>query len=226
MSKIPTFISFYTTDDYYRRHADRLTLQLKKLNSESKIKFEHDFRVYDKKPGETWSKVTFAKPSFIRECMEKYEELVWIDIDSSLVRLPTEKEDFIIDSPYDLAAVSRSDGVALDYVWYARRTPATLSFFERAAKNISDNYETNKDINVREGGDHYAVLEALEKYKAENPGRFYLIGDKTFGATTGWVTYGISGNETRYKTRPQAPRVTPRPNRNIVINRKYRPFGK
>lgn len=224
MPKTPTFISFYTTDDYYRSYADRLTFQFKRLNADSKIKFEYDFRVYNKKPGDTWSKVTFAKPSFIRECMDKYEELVWVDIDSTLVRLPTAKEDFIIDSPYDLAAVSRSDGVALDYLWYVRRTPATIKFFEQAAGNIANNYAKHQDIKVREGGDHYAVLEALEQYKRDNPDKFYLIGDKTFGSTTGWITYGISGNETRFRTKAPPPKIPPRPSRNIVINRKYRPF--
>lgn len=211
MTNCPTLVSFYTLDEYYGFHANNLMTKIKQLNDRSAIKFTYDFKIYSRKPGDTWSKITFAKPVYIREWLDKYEHIIWIDIDSKLNRLPTMPSDYMIDSPYDLAAIDRGDGVALDYLWYVRRTPATLKFFEDIASKIKKEYEDNLDVSVREGGDHDAVLKVLAEYKVNNPERFGLLGDGSFGLSNGWVTYGISGNERGPKIINRNPRRIPRP---------------
>lgn len=219
----PIFVSFYTQDQYYSSFAKKLMNKIDELNSKSEIKFNYDFKVYDKKPTDTWSSITFKKPEYIRKWLDQYESIIWIDIDSTMHRLPSLSTDKVINCPYDLAAIDRgNDGTVYDYLWFVRSTPVTKKFFEDVTERIKKYYMNNSDHHIKEGGDHDAVLKTLNEYKIKYPNLYGSIGVGNFGFSTGWTTFGISGNEPGGKKRTvnrvqNSNRLTAKPNRNLFV---------
>lgn len=203
MANTPTIVSFYTDDEYYSLFAKRMANRIEALNLTSSVKFAHEIVMHVKAPGETWSQTCFKKPEYIRSWLDKYESIIWIDIDSTLHRLPTKPTDKILNPSNELAAVTRPDRVTVyDYLWYIKSTDTTKAMFDDIIKEIKMNYIKNDNDIVREGGDHDAVLKVLQRYKEKNPKLMGFIGEHEFGSRTGWATFGISGNEPSQGKKP------------------------
>lgn len=220
MDNTPVFVSFYTQDEYYSSFAKKMMNKIDELNKDSRIKFRYDFQLYDKKPTDTWSSITFKKPEYIRKWLDQYESIIWIDIDSTIHRLPILTTDKVMDCPYDLAAVDRgNDGTVYDYLWLVKSTDVTKRFFEDITTRIKNHYINNSNNFIKEGGDHDAVLKTLNEYKIKHPNLYGSIGFKDFGRSTGWATFGISGNEPKQRKNHNIMPQMPRPANNFIINR-------
>ena len=91
--------SFYTADDYYRKHGARLRSNLEELG------IEYDLREIVKAPGEDWAAICRKKVGFIAEVCESNpgKKVFWIDVDCELFSLP----DFILNSTADLIGFQR-----------------------------------------------------------------------------------------------------------------------
>ena len=91
--------SFYTNDDYYRAHANRLRKNLESLG------VEIDLREIIKNPGEDWASICRKKVGFIAEvCAANPDKKVfWIDVDCELYSIP----DFILNSTADIVGFQR-----------------------------------------------------------------------------------------------------------------------
>ena len=91
--------SFYTGDDYYKSHADRLKTNLESLG------IPYELREIAKKPGDDWADICRKKVGFIAEvCAANPEKKVfWIDVDCEIFSLP----DFILNSTADIIGFQR-----------------------------------------------------------------------------------------------------------------------
>ena len=91
--------SFYTGDDYYKSHADRLKANLESLG------IPYELREIAKKPGDDWADICRKKVGFIAEvCAANPEKKVfWIDVDCEIFSLP----DFILNSTADIIGFQR-----------------------------------------------------------------------------------------------------------------------
>ena len=91
--------SFYTNDDYYRAHANRLRENLETLG------VDIDLREIVKNPGEDWASICRKKVGFIAEvCAANPDKKVfWIDVDCELFSIP----DFIFHSTADIIGFQR-----------------------------------------------------------------------------------------------------------------------
>lgn len=105
--------SFYTADDYYRDHADRLRKNL------SDIGVRGELEEIVKQPGEDWADICRKKIAFLgRVCAENPDKKVfWIDVDCQLLALP----DYVVGSTADLLGFQRGFG-APSTIGYANRT--------------------------------------------------------------------------------------------------------
>lgn len=203
MDNTPVFVSFYTQDEYYSSFAKKMMNRIDELNKDSRVKFRYDFQLYDKKPTDTWSSITFKKPEYIREWLDKHSSIIWIDIDSTIHRLPTLQTDQVLDCPYDLASIERENKDHIyNYLWVIKSTDITKKFFEDAITRIKKNYSNSSNYFAKEGGDHEALLYTLIEYKEKYPNLYGSIGHGTFGRLTGWATFGISGNEPKQNRPP------------------------
>lgn len=105
--------SFYTADEYYGRHADRLRSTLDRLG------IEHVIGPIEKQPGQDWADICRQKVPFIAKVCEDHPEarVFWIDVDCSLLSLPEQ----IGSSTADLIGFQRGFGSPLT-IGYDRRT--------------------------------------------------------------------------------------------------------
>src|SRR5690348_11269456 len=105
--------SFYTADDYYRSHAERLVRNL------DAIGVGHELDEIVKAPGEDWADICRKKIAFInRVCEENPDKIVfWIDVDCSLLDLP----EYVANSTADLIGFQRGFSTPAS-IGYANRT--------------------------------------------------------------------------------------------------------
>lgn len=85
--------SFYTDDDYYRQHAENLRRRLGELG------LAHELAEVAKAPGQDWADLCRQKIPFLAEVCERYptSRVFWIDVDCSLLSLPTPVAGFTAD---------------------------------------------------------------------------------------------------------------------------------
>jgi hypothetical protein len=105
--------SFYTPDDYYRTHADRLRRTLERLG------VEHLVTEVVKQPGQDWADICRKKIGILADACERYPEarVFWIDVDCSLLSLP----EYLTRSTADLAGFQRGFAPPLR-IGYGQRT--------------------------------------------------------------------------------------------------------
>jgi len=91
--------SFYTADDYYRSHGERLKANLEALG------IPYELREIAKQPGEDWADICRKKVAFIAEvCVANPDKKVfWTDVDCEIFAIP----DFILNSTADIIGFQR-----------------------------------------------------------------------------------------------------------------------
>ena len=94
-------VSFYTPDDYYKQKADQLKYCLEGLH------LDYSIREINIPEGLSWPDVCRKKVKFMRDAFadnkDKYEKIIWMDVDCLLEKFPS----FIIDFDVDLMGFSR-----------------------------------------------------------------------------------------------------------------------
>ncbi|MBE1876363.1 polysaccharide pyruvyl transferase family protein [Myceligenerans pegani] len=105
--------SFYTADDYYRGHGERLRAVLDRLG------VAHELREIEIPEGLDWADVTRRKVPFLAEVCEKHpdKKVYWIDVDCSLSSFPP----LIADFSADIIGFQRGFSSPLS-IGYANRT--------------------------------------------------------------------------------------------------------
>ena len=101
-SKKPALIvSFYTPDDYYKEKSDQLKYCLERLNLDY---FISEIKIPE---GLSWPDICRKKVNFMRDAFvnnkDKYEKIIWMDVDCSLEKFPS----FIVDFDADLMGFAR-----------------------------------------------------------------------------------------------------------------------
>ena len=91
--------SFFTDDDYYKGHANRLKANLEALG------IPYELREIAKQPGDDWADICRKKVGFIADvCVANPDRKVfWIDVDCEMFSLP----DFILNSTADIIGFQR-----------------------------------------------------------------------------------------------------------------------
>jgi hypothetical protein len=136
--------SFYTADDYYREHGERLRANLERLGVELEV------REIEKQAGEDWAAICRKKVPFLAEMCLKYPDhkVFWMDVDCILLDLP----DYIANSTADIIGFQRGYGspTSIGYekrtrfwepsIWGVNSTPQARKMIADAAA-IELNYE-------------------------------------------------------------------------------------
>lgn len=99
------FISFYTNDPIYDKHAKDIKLSLDKFN------LQYDIECIKSDPNNTWIYNTIYKPKYIFEKLNQYScPLVWLDIDSRVKKYP----ELFFKCNKDIAVYSRKPAETSD----------------------------------------------------------------------------------------------------------------
>jgi hypothetical protein len=125
--------SFYTNDEYYASHAEKLSENLQQLGVGFLIS------VMDKKEGEDWADVCRKKVGFLAKvcAANPSKKVFWIDIDCELLEIP----DYIVESTADIIGFQRSFGSPLN-IGYKNRT----RFWEPCFWGINNTLQARKMI--------------------------------------------------------------------------------
>lgn len=95
-----TYVSFYTDDEVYSKHVQRLTDSLQKFNLQYDV-------LQVEKHGD-WISMVNYKPTFCKQMLEKYKSpIVWVDADAEIVEEPVLFDVLIDVSSVDLAVCYR-----------------------------------------------------------------------------------------------------------------------
>lgn len=128
---LPLVVSFYTQDWFYPHHARRLIAECESLDLE--------FHVEQRASAGGYLENTCQKPTFIRECLERFERpILWIDVDGSIVKRP----DYFIGGEWDFQA--RRMPPTRPRTWHVGTmywSPSALPFvreWERLTGDMSD----------------------------------------------------------------------------------------
>ena len=97
--------SFYTEDEYYSAHANKLIENLERLG------VHYEVSVMDKQPDEDWADICRKKVGFLAKICAKHpdKKVFWIDVDCELLEIP----EFIVNSTADIIGFQRSFGSPL-----------------------------------------------------------------------------------------------------------------
>ncbi|MET3961486.1 hypothetical protein ABIE44_001420 [Marmoricola sp. OAE513] len=192
--------SFYTADDYYRDHADRLAKNLSDLGIQGELE------EIVKQPGEDWADICRKKIAFLGELCDRNpgRKVFWIDVDCQLLGLP----DYVRDSSADLIGFQRGFG-APSTIGYANRT----RFWEPCFFGINSTPAGRKfmaDAVALEAG---AEIKATDDYFFEESWRSNaaamtfqvipsaaVVGRADHGVTT-FFSFGSSGNVAEFKSK-------------------------
>ncbi|MEI8231029.1 MAG: hypothetical protein WCG32_00430 [Actinomycetes bacterium] len=188
--------SFYTTDDYYRAHGERLAKNLDELG------LEHVIRAIDKQEGEDWADICRKKVGFLAQvCAENPDKKVfWIDVDCSLIEMP----DFILNSTADIIGFQRGYSSPRSIGYHGKTRFWEPSFWgvntsTAARKMIAEAYEIEKISTLRATDDYF--MEEAWRANCDNM-TFQVIpsnavvgkGSKNVHATAAFFQFGASGN--------------------------------
>ena len=144
--------SFYTADDYYRAHGERLAKNLDELG------VEYVLREIEKQEGEDWADICRKKVGFLADvCREHPDKKVfWMDVDCILLEIP----DYIFNSTADIIGFQRgySSPISIGYdrrarfwepsFWGVNTTPL-------ARKMIAEAYELEKTSEIKATDDYF-----------------------------------------------------------------------
>lgn len=193
--------SFYTADDYYRAHGERLAKNLDELG------VQYVLREIEKKDGEDWADICRKKVPFLAEVCEMHpdKKVFWMDVDCLLLDLP----DYIFNSTADIVGFQRgySSPLAIGYdrrarfwepsFWGVNTTPL-------ARKMIGDAAAIEKISEVKATDDYF--MEEAWRANCDNM-TFQMIpsnavvgmGTSGEGSRPAFFKFGSSGNVADFK---------------------------
>ena len=193
--------SFYTADDYYRAHGERLAKNLDELG----VKYE--LRELEKKPGEDWADICRKKVPFLAEVCAKYpdKKVFWMDVDCLLLTVP----DYIFGSTADIVGFQRGYSSPIT-IGYDRRSRFWEPSFwgvntsPLARKMIADAAELEKTSTIKATDDYF--MEEAWRANCDNM-TFQIIpsnavvgmGTTGEGSKDAFFKFGSSGNVAEFK---------------------------
>jgi hypothetical protein len=193
--------SFYTADDYYRAHGERLAKNLEELG------VKYFLREIEKKEGEDWADICRKKVPFLAEvCAENPDKKVfWMDVDCMILELP----DYIFNTSADIVGFQRGYSSPLT-IGYERRSRFWEPSFwgvntsELARKMIAEAAELEKVSTVKATDDYF--MEEAWKANCDNM-TFQIIpsnavvgmGTTSDSSRNAFFKFGASGNVADFK---------------------------
>jgi len=193
--------SFYTADDYYRAHGERLAKQLDALG------VEYVLREIEKQEGEDWADICRRKVPFLAEVCEAHpdKKVFWMDVDCILLDLP----DYVFNSTADIIGFQRGYSSPLK-IGYERRTRFWEPSFwgvnttPLARKMIRDAAEIEKTSTVKATDDFF--MEEAWRANCDNmtyqmiPSNVVVgLGVPNENARSAFFKFGSSGNVEGFK---------------------------
>ncbi len=193
--------SFYTADDYYRAHGERLAKNLDELG------VKYVLREIQKQEGEDWADICRKKVGFLADvCAEHPDKKVfWMDVDCILLELP----EYIFNSTADIIGFQRgySSPLSIGYdrrarfwepsFWGVNATPL-------ARKMIAEAYELEKTSTIKATDDYF--MEEAWRANCDNM-TFQMIpsnavvgmGSTNADSTGAFFKFGSSGNVDEFR---------------------------
>ena len=167
-------VSFYTPDDYYKEKSDQLKYCLERLQLDY---FISEIKIPE---GLSWPDICRKKVKFMRDAFvsnkDKYEKIIWMDVDCSLEKFPS----FITDFDVDLM------GFARGFSHSGHKKRVTTRFWEPCFFVFSVNSRTEEFLqtaaNLEEemsniqATDDYFIEEAWRRHK-DNLTYFAIPGE-------------------------------------------------
>jgi len=193
--------SFYTADEYYRAHGERLAKNLEELG------VEYVLKEIEKKEGEDWADICRKKVPFLAEVCEMHpdKKVFWMDVDCILLELP----DYVSNSTADIIGFQRGYSSPLTIGYDKRARFWEPSFWgvnntKLARKMIADAAEIEKTSTVKATDDYF--MEEAWRANCDNM-TFQFIpsnavvglgvtGENSMGA---FFKFGSSGNVESFK---------------------------
>jgi hypothetical protein len=193
--------SFYTADDYYRAHGERLAKNLEELG------VEYVLREIEKKDGEDWADICRKKVPFLAEvCAANPDKKVfWMDVDCMILELP----EYIFNSSADIVGFQRGYSSPLT-IGYERRSRFWEPSFwgvntsELARKMIQEAADLEKVSTIKATDDYF--MEEAWKANCDNM-TFQIIpsnavvgmGTTSDASRNAFFKFGASGNVAEFK---------------------------
>ncbi|MBJ7281417.1 MAG: hypothetical protein JHD31_06105 [Rhodoluna sp.] len=197
--------SFYTADDYYRSHGERLAKNLDELG------VKYVLREIEKQEGEDWADICRKKVGFLADvCAEHPDKKVfWIDVDCSLLELP----EYISNSTADIIGFQRGYS-SPSSIGYHRRTRFWEPSFwgvnttPLARKMIAEAYELEKTSTLKATDDYF--MEEAWRANCDNM-TFQIIpsnavigkGSPNADSAAAFFNFGASGNVAHFRGKVQ-----------------------
>lgn len=192
--------SFFTDDDYYRAHADRLRATLDRLG------LAHEMEEIHKPADADWADMTRRKIGFLAEVCERHpdKKVFWIDVDCSLLSLP----DYVADFTADIVGFQRGFSSPLT-IGYANRTrfwePCFFGINTTAAgrRFIEDASRAEQDMSIKATDDYF--FEESWRSNAERltfqvlPSAAVLSKANVESGVIPFFSFGSSGNVETFK---------------------------
>ncbi|MEY3483790.1 MAG: hypothetical protein RLZZ218_625, partial [Actinomycetota bacterium] len=193
--------SFYTADDYYRAHGERLAKNLEELG------VEYVLREIEKKEGEDWADICRKKVPFLAEVCAAHpdKKVFWMDVDCMILELP----DYIFNTSADIVGFQRGYSSPLT-IGYERRSRFWEPSFwgvnttVLARKMIAEAAELEKVSTVKATDDYF--MEEAWKANCDNM-TFQIIpsnavvgmGTTSDASRNAFFKFGASGNVADFK---------------------------
>lgn len=197
--------SFYTADDYYRAHGERLAKNLDELG------VKYVLREIEKQEGEDWADICRKKVGFLADvCAEHPDKKVfWIDVDCSLLELP----EYISNSTADIIGFQRGYSSPRSIGYHRRTRFWEPSFWgvnttPLARKMIAEAYELEKTSTLKATDDYF--MEEAWRANCDNM-TFQLIpsnavigkGTQNADSAAAFFNFGASGNVAHFRGKVQ-----------------------
>jgi len=193
--------SFYTADDYYRAHGQRLAKNLEELG------VEYVLREIEKKEGEDWADICRKKVPFLAEVCAAHpdKKVFWMDVDCIIMELP----DYIFNSSADIIGFQRGYSSPLTIGYELRSRFWEPSFWGvntsvLARKMIAEAAELEKVSTIKATDDYF--MEEAWKANCDNM-TFQIIpsnavvgmGTTNESSRSAFFKFGASGNVEDFK---------------------------
>jgi hypothetical protein len=193
--------SFYTADDYYRAHGERLAKNLESLG------VEYVLREIEKQESEDWADICRKKVPFLAEvCAANPDKKVfWMDVDCMILEMP----DYIFNSTADIVGFQRGYSSPLNIGYDRRARFWEPSFWgvnttPLARKMIADAAAIEKTSTVKATDDYF--MEEAWRANCDNMTFQMIPSNAVVGmGTTGedsrgaFFKFGSSGNVAEFK---------------------------
>ena len=193
--------SFYTADDYYRAHGERLSKNLTELG------IEHVLREIEKKDGEDWADICRKKVPFLAEVCQMHpdKKVFWVDVDCILLELP----EYVANSTADIIGFQRGYSSPLGIGYDKRSRFWEPSFWgvnttALARKMIADAAELERTSTIKATDDYF--MEEAWRANCDNmtyqmiPSNAVVgLGVASENSKQSFFKFGSSGNVAEFK---------------------------